>query len=51
MTDYDTVREILIDFAESIDYDESNPKHETAYKIAYTKLIELVDIIDNAERC
>lgn len=51
MTDHDCARNILIDFAESVGYDEGNPKHEQAFKTAYTKLIELIEMIDNAERC
>ena len=49
--EYDKITDILIRFSNALGYDGTNKDHFQAYMTARGELEDLIDEIDNAERC
>lgn len=49
--EYDRINEILIKLTDVFGYDSANVKHVEAFLNARGELEDLIDEIDNAERC
>ena len=49
--EHDRINEILIKLTDVLGYDSANKKHREAFLEARGELEDLIDEVDNAERC
>ena len=49
--EYDRISDILIRLSNALGYDSKNKEHFQAYMTARGELEDLIDEVDNAERC